>query len=249
MCNKPTPKLGCYIIHLERAVARLPQVEYLLSRLPLAAKVMNAVDEKSLTREQLRAYQPLMVRPVYPFRLNRAEIAVFHSHRACWRQLLNDGYDAALIVEDDINLSEPEFAAAFELSLQHLSPGDFVRFPVKLRDKAGKPIARSGATCLTEPRMIGLGMVAQIVTRDAAQALLGKTERFDRPVDTFMQMRWHHQIRTLAVAPSGIAEISDRLGGSLIKRRYCLAARCHREILRPIYRLGIALWSRWATQP
>ena len=83
-------------------------------------------------------------------------------------------------------------------------------------------------------------MVAQIVTFDAAKRLLERTTRFDRPVDTYLQLRWQHGVRILTLWPNGVREISSRLGGSLIQEK-SNGDRLRRELLRPLYRAKLEI--------
>ena len=87
--------------------------------------------------------------------------------------------------------------------------------------------------------VIGLGMQAQIVTKDAAYSLLRITQNFDRPVDTYLQLKWIHEVKILTALPSGISEISNRLGGSLIGNKKSLYEKFFREIIRPIYKVKV----------
>lgn len=96
------------------------------------------------------------------------------------------------------------------------------------------------------PERVGLGMVAQLVSREAAIRLLKATETFDRPVDTMVQMDWVLHLEPLAVLPGGVSEISSTLGGSNIKRKAKISDKLAREVLRPLYRAKVALYSRYA---
>ena len=237
-------KTDCMIIHLERAHARFPQVESTIDMLPLKSHVLAAVDGEQMSESHSQAYVRKLLRPHYPFKLRKSEVATFHSHRACWQKIIDEGLDAALILEDDLKLNPKVFLQALDLAMASIQPGDFVRFPIKVRENALRDIASSGSIRLQKYDRVGLGMVAQIVTRDAAKALLIATERFDRPVDTFLEMQWVHNVRVLTVWPSGVSEISSELGGSLISRTSGVFERVRREVLRPLYRRKIRTLSR-----
>ena len=92
--------------------------------------------------------------------------------------------------------------------------------------------------------MIGLGTQAQIVTYDAAKRLLEKTEQFDRPIDVYLQLRWKHGIRILTLWPNGMSENSSSLGGSLIGKERSNGDKLRRELLRPLYRAKLNIYSR-----
>ncbi|MBY5988561.1 glycosyltransferase family 25 protein [Roseovarius atlanticus] len=232
------------IIHLARAEARLPQVEAMMQAVPLACHVVSAVDGQQMSEAHADAYRRKLMRPTYPFTMRPSEIAAFHSHRACWQKILDDDLEAALVLEDDLHLQEDVFPRALDLALANIQPGDFIRFPIKLREERTEEIATSDEIGLHVHDRIALGMVAQLVTRDAARALLAASERFDRPVDNFLQMQWVHNVRVATVWPSGVREISAELGGSMIGRKEGLLQKLRREILRPLYRHRIRALAR-----
>lgn len=222
------------ILHLERASARKGNVAKLIAQLPIDASVVSGVD--SLEVGSSDRYVSGLLRPPYPFALRDAEVATFLSHRRCWQRILDDNLDAGLVLEDDVKLVNPDFQQAFDLACSMIQQGDVIRFPVRDKETPCEVITEREAM-LYRPRTIGLGMVAQLVTRDAATHLLALTAQFDRPVDTYLQLGWEHGLRILSVWPSGIREISSCLGGSLIKQTMPIHQRLQHEILRPIYRL------------
>jgi GR25 family glycosyltransferase involved in LPS biosynthesis len=234
----------CMIIHLERAEPRLPQVEVTRKAVPLESRVVRAVDGQQMSEAHAEAYCRKLMQPTYPFTMRPSEIAAFHSHRACWQKILDDDLDAALILEDDLHLQEDVFPKALNLALSNVQPGDFIRFPIKLREEKTEEIDTTGELGLHRYDRIALGMVAQLVTRDAARALLSASEQFDRPVDNFLQMQWVHDVRVLTVWPSGVREVSAELGGSMIGRKEGLWQKLRREILRPLYRRKIRAMAR-----
>ncbi|WP_281966633.1 glycosyltransferase family 25 protein [Roseovarius nanhaiticus] len=236
--------LDCFIIHLARATERAAQVAATQAALPLRCHVLPAVDGQSMSAAEARAYQPGLLAPPYPFDLRASEVATFHSHRAAWRRIVDGALPAALIIEDDLEIDTDVFLPALDLACTHMRGGDFVRFPIKPREDAGTQIAHRGAVRLGCHDAVALGMVAQLVTLKAAQRLLDATERFDRPVDTFLQMTWVHGVRILTAWPTGIEEVSARLGGSLIQRKEGALQKLRREVLRPIYRRRIAAMAR-----
>lgn len=237
-------KTDCMIIHLERAHARLSQVKAAMEVLPLRSQIVPAIDGQQMCDEHSSAYVRKLLRPYYPFQLRPSEVATFHSHRTCWKRIIDDGLDAALILEDDLQIDPEIFNPALELAMSNVQPGDFVRFPIKIREEALRDIASKGSIHLRSHDRIALGMVAQLVTHDAATALLAASEKFDRPVDSFLQMQWVHNVRILTVWPSGVREISSELGGSLIGRKSGFFEKVRREILRPIYRRKIGTLSK-----
>jgi GR25 family glycosyltransferase involved in LPS biosynthesis len=247
MAGKPKGRMPqkALVIHLRRARDRAPQVERLKSSLPMPVEVVDAVDARQSGDGRARHYSAeALARPRFPFPVGDGEIAAFLSHRKAWAMIAAAGADGAFVLEDDVEADPVLFGRAVTLIGRHAGPDDLVRLPWHDRESPLEVLAEDGGTRLFRPRTIGLGMIGQWVGRKAAAQLLAASERFDRPVDGFVQLRWHHRCSVLTVLPSGISEVSERLGGSEIQTGKGIFARIRNEALRPIYRWQIARLSR-----
>jgi GR25 family glycosyltransferase involved in LPS biosynthesis len=234
-----------FIIHLERAERRRPQVDTLLRLLPAPAEIVPAVDGLSLRDDEIEAvYRRRLHRPGYAFRLLETEIGCFLSHRKAWRSIVESGVDAGLVVEDDVAI-EPRFPEVFEFVAGVAGAGDYVRFPRWERGEDGETVHRSGDMALIEPFLPALGMQAALIGREAARLLLAATETFDRPVDSTVQMQWLHGARVLSARPIVIREIDRELGGTVLqnKKMRFLEWVVH-EVRRPLSRAAIARRNR-----
>ena len=234
----------CLIIHLERALERKPQVKKLKKTIALRTTVIDAIDGNKSDINFSKSYIPRLLRPHYPFSLRSAEVACFQSHRKCWQEILDRGLEAALIIEDDVDIIDGEFTAAVELAMKEIKMGDLIRFPIKPREKPKIRSVKQDNISIYEPTLVGLGTQVQIVTYEAARRLLERTKRFDRPIDTYLQLRWKHGVRILTLWPSGVREHSSNLGGSLIGKERNNSDKLRRELLRPLYRAKINLYAR-----
>jgi len=238
--------IKAFVVHLGRAKQRAAQVDRLIAALPVPAEIIDAVDGLTLSNaDRDCAYRRNLHKPAYPFELSNSEIACFLSHRKAWAAIVEQGLDAGFVIEDDVELTA-DFPTAFAAATACLTPGTFVRFPFRADRETGEDILSLGATRVIRPRTIGLGMVAQLVSRGAAIRLLQATEMFDRPVDTTVQMEWLLHLSPLTVLPGGVSEISSRLGGTSMKRHSTFAEKLAREILRPLYRAKVAFRSRYS---
>lgn len=128
--------------------------------------------------------------------------------------------------------------------METVRPGDYIRFPRWTRGEKGGEIARQGGNAVMQPALPGLGMQMQLIGRDAAIALLAATKRFDRPVDTTLQMRWLHPVRMLSARPITIREIDFNLGGTVVQGKKTLSDKLKREVLRPYYRVLLFFYSK-----
>ena len=234
----------CFIIHLERSLERKPQVRKLKKNLPYRTKVVEAVDGSKPDNDFSKSYIPRLLRPHYPFSLHPAEVACFQSHRKCWQEILDRSLEAALIVEDDVDIIDVEFTAAVKLAMKEIKMGDLIRLPMKPRERPRNKTVKRDNISIFEPTVIGLGTQAQIVTYDAARQLLEKTAHFDRPIDVYLQLKWKHGVRVLTLWPNGVRERSSSLGGSVIGKERRNGDKIRRELLRPLYRAKLNIYSR-----
>lgn len=236
-------KTKAFVISLPRADHRIPQVKRIVQSLTWPTEILQAVDGAALSTEEVEAvYHPRRYRPVYPFSLRRGEIGCFLSHRKAWLRILRDGLDAAVILEDDVELEQPQFDGTLEFARSNAEQGDYIQFQV--RETGPHPvcidrICKDGhRRQLVQPAVVPLRTTAQLVTRAAAYRLLDATRTIDRPVDTFLQMVWETGVRMRIVEPSFVSEVSEQLGTNTIGHSSHGLSwhRLRRELLRPWYR-------------
>ncbi|MEM1066484.1 MAG: glycosyltransferase family 25 protein [Pseudomonadota bacterium] len=234
------------IIHLHRAVARREHVNRLRTALPVPSEILPAVDAKLAAPAEMARYDPALGRhPRYPFPLSDTEIAVTLSHRQAWARIIAAGAAAGLVVEDDVVFDPALIGPALDLARDNLTDDLLIRLPDKERERPGQVIGEHSGLRLFAPRETGLGMQAQIVGRGAAARLLEITERFDRPVDTTIQMTWETGLQPLTLSPPVVRDISNEIGGSTLQKRgRGPLERLRAELLRARYRAQVARAAR-----
>ena len=237
---------AAFIIHLDRAKNRKANVAELLGSLPVPGEILPAVDGLSAPPAEMARYSPdARLVPAYPFSLKPSEVACFLSHRRAWEAIIARGLPAALIVEDDVALDPTLFPAAFDVASE--AGEAYIRLPQKQRED-GKTLAETRGARLFRPMGAGHGTQAQIVTRGAAERLLRASERFDRPVDVFVQMTWEHSADVLSVWPTGVRDISYALGGSTLSGRRGFGERLSAEVRRALFRHRMTRLARRAAR-
>lgn len=234
-------RTAAFIIHLHRATARRSQVDRLISLLPVPTAVLNAIDGQSMTDEEYGLVaRRRMHSPPYPFELSKAETACFLSHRQSWQEIVDGGLDAGLVLEDDVDIVSPSFAAVIESALHGMQPDEFIRFPVKEKGEAGVIVRERSGTRVIEPRLPGRGMYVQAIGAEAARRLLEVSRAFDRPVDSFVQMQWLHGARVLSARPIVVRHVDFLLGGTVLHQKpFGLREWAKREWQRPLMRLAV----------
>lgn len=231
--------MNCFIIHLARAVERRANVERLVASMPGQAEIVDAVDGQNLDSADRDRYQRKLFEPAYPFELRLGEIGCFLSHRKLWALMLERGIDQALILEDDV-AAEANLPAVVALAERHKATSPYIQLPVRPVRHEGEKLAEQDGVRLVRPPVPLLRTSGQIVSADAAAKLLAASDRFDRPVDVFLQMEWQTGVPLHAALPSGIRDIGGELGGSTIARPKSLPERLSREWKRWNYRRKVA---------
>lgn len=239
--------VAAFVIAMRSAVERAEQVERLIAACPVPCRRWDATDGRAMSPEQTaRFYVPGLHRPRYGFGLTPAEVGCFLSHRRVWQHMVDASLSHALIMEDDLELL-PNFDHVFRFALEQSPPASLVKFDVREFEGPCRTVSRDEETAIVRPQLIPLRATAQLVSHAAAKRLLEHTRQFDRPVDTFLQMRWLHDVDVLVARPRCTAEVSDMIGGSIINRsqdRRPLLQVMYREVKRKAYRRHIDTRSR-----
>lgn len=229
------------IIHMSESTARRETVARLLTDLP-GAEVLEAVDGHLPEVQATVDVRPgTLFKPRYPFPIAGGEIGCFLSHRKAWQRIVDAGWDAALIVEDDLEIDPARRDALLRLLERHADPERFIRIPPKDREPVTQVTDREDALTLFTPRRIGLQTTAQLVGRAAAKRLLSCTERLDRPVDSFLQMHWVTGQTIETILPNGCSEkVFPSTGSTVQSKSRSLGQKLRAEVLRARYRRAIA---------
>jgi glycosyl transferase family 25 len=244
-----TTEIKALVIHLSRARARRAQVDGLVAACPAPVEVMEAVDGRAMSKEQVDAVYSLenLHSPRYPFKLGVGEVGCFLSHRKAWEAVLDSGREAGLVIEDDVEMEAAVFSKALELARAHIGKHGIIQFQVRDIANPGPVIAESNDVRLTQPVVVPLRASCTLYSRSALEQLLDQTRRFDRPVDTYLQMRWLTGLHPLLVIPSGVRDKGREVGGTTIQAsNKTFTDRVVRAVLRPLYRTRIAALSHAA---
>jgi len=168
--------------------------------------------------------------------LSAQEVAVYLGHRKIWLQILEGQSEVALVVEDDLSITDSDkFAVVLEKAT-----GPRYWDILKLFDFAPKEILAShewNGIRIVDYKYPPSGCVAYLITRDAAQRLLQRRHVY-RPVDEDISWCWEFGLCVRSIFPNIVEEVSHKLGGSLIEdSRFALRKR--KKLLRSL--LGIVL--------
>lgn len=239
-------KYKSFIIHLQRATGRKAQVRDLISKSPFEAEIVDAVDGAKLSQAEIDACfseKPLW-QPVYPFGLNVGEIGCFQSHRRVWQKIVDQDLTAGLVLEDDVQIDPVVFEPALDAAKTWVQDFGYIQFQVREVAPDSPEVGQIDSYRLLRPVPTILRTSAQLVSNATAKRLLEVAARFDRPVDTFMQMYWKTGVRLVCVVPAGVADRTQETGGSTLSLKRPMRAKILRELKRFNYRRKILRLSR-----
>jgi GR25 family glycosyltransferase involved in LPS biosynthesis len=232
-----------YVIHLQKSTARQALVADLQRALP-NCEVLSAIDGREMTKAE-RAYfaKDHLIDPRYPFPLMPSEIGCFLSHRKAWIKIAEDDAPFGFIAEDDVAVG-PGFEKALTLAMLYGDEDALIRFPMRDREKPDQSVAERDGIHLFRPKEIGLTAALYLLGRNAAQRLIAKSPTFDRPVDTWLQMRWKTDVDSLTLWPSHIASAAPSHGGSTIQSKRSRREQVLRTWYRARYRSAVTRLSK-----
>lgn len=232
-----------HIIHLAASTARDTLVADLIRDLP-GGQVLPASDGRKMSAEdRTKVAKGHLLAPRYPFGLMPSEIGCFLSHRAAWQAIAAADAPFGLVAEDDV-ATLPGFSDALALALEHGTENSLIRFPMRDREQPDKIIAQRQHLCLFRPKEIGLTAALYLLGRTAARQLVQRSAEFDRPVDTWLQMRWVTGVDSLTLWPSHITSAALSHGGSTIQKKRSAWGEVARAWRRARYRAAITKGSK-----
>ena len=231
----------CFIIHLKRAKNRKPYVDNIISKLNMTSEIIDAVDGKLLTDNNISNYYsetPLHC-PSYPFKVNKGEIGCFLSFRKAWQKIVDQKLSAGLVFEDDVSLDIEIFNESLTSALKWIDEYGYIQFQVRDIPKNSKSIKSDHRVHLLQPMPTLLRCSAQLVSYSTAKKLLEITKRFDRPVDGLLQLNWDTKINITTISPSGVIDNTHASGGSNLSLKIPLNLKLKQELSRIKYRYYI----------
>ena len=236
----------CFIIHLKRAKNRKPYVDDLISKLNMTSEIIDAVDGKFLTNENILNHysETPLYSPSYPFKINKGEVGCFLSFRKAWQKIVDQKLTAGLIFEDDVSLNLDTFNKSLTLALKWIEEYGYIQFQVRDIPKKSKSIKSYHGVHLLHPMPTLLRCSAQLVSYSTAKKLLEMTKKFDRPVDGLLQLNWDTKINITTITPSGVIDNTYASGGSNLSLNIPLSQKLKQEFNRIKYRYYIKKYTK-----
>ncbi len=186
-----------FAINLERCADRRMTLEKRLNELGLQPTFLCAVDGKTLSRQNLALGPGAMS-------MSDSEIACYLSHIQAWQAVVDCAAPAALILEDDVEIS-PQLPSALP-RLQALSPHfDALRL-ASIMPVRGQVLGHllPEIACVL-PRKNISGTMGYCLSAKGAQRLLATyappKALINMPIDDALDRYWQHNLVVLALKP------------------------------------------------
>ena len=170
-----------FVINLAQAAERRARMAGLLQTLGLAHTFVTAVNGEALDEDAERFWQADPLRA----KLNPGEIGCLLSHRAIWQRIVDEGLGGAIMLEDDLCLSE--HFADIAGALRHLPERigllrlESDRRSVIIRKQASARLGGHGCYLMARSGPVGSGAYA--INAQTARHLLAAAPRFTAPID------------------------------------------------------------------
>lgn len=179
----------------------------ILMRLGINYERVEAINGKLLPQEVKKEitypYNHFDTRVRFTRELTDGEIGCFLSHRACWTKLVDSNENFALIMEDDIEISE--LATKYLLSSNWIpSSVDICQLSCLEASQEGrikdKTVYIDETISLVAPLYpIPLGSQCYLISKQAATKALSLSEKLPCPVDDFLFSPWFSMAKTFTI--------------------------------------------------
>jgi len=191
-----------WVINLRRSTDRRAYMTAQLDSLGLTYEMIEAVDGRELSREDLAArYRPEESRALPGFAMTPGEVAISLSHQKLYRRLLDLGLDEVVILEDDAFLP-PAFLDV--LNRRHALPDDWEL--VLLYRKEGQASHWGGRPLDQRHRCVrlagrALGAQAYLLRPSGARKLIAFNDPVRVVADDWTGSSFRTGIRIYAIDP------------------------------------------------
>lgn len=196
-----------FVINLDSSTERLESISARLNELGISFERMPAVNGRLLLDEQITEltypYDHFESKVRYPRELTKGEVGCFLSHRKCWQKLLDSTEDWALIMEDDILISD---IAAPYMKSPHWIPNTVQLCQLSCLKAIQKGKIRQ-ETIDIDPTITLVGPLAPppvgcqcyLISRSVARLALKTSQKLVAPVDDFLFSLWFDIANTYTV--------------------------------------------------
>ncbi|MBA4178039.1 MAG: glycosyl transferase [Leptothrix sp. (in: Bacteria)] len=211
--------LQTWVINLDRAPDRLARVSAQLQRLQLPFRRLPAVDARALTAEQRAALDEAAYRRKHGMSPVPGELGCYLSHVAVMRAFLVSDAGFALVLEDDVLLTD-SLPAVLQGLMRHAGRWDVVKLSAVHRGTPQRCLEVAPGHRLAVMLSRCTGSSAYLMNRRAAQAYLREGDGLlpmQLPYDHVFDQGWRFGLKVRLVTPQPCghdAQIESTIGTS-----------------------------------
>ena len=197
--------LPIYVISLKTSKSRRRAMSERMAELGLDFNFIDGVIGKDIPADQRTSLLSDKRRFHLGAPLSDGALGCLMSHRRAWEMISDTNVDAAIILEDDADLA-PEALDVLPRIAALKGRFDLIN----LHHTSGRPLvdaARISPThTLSITRYVSIGAIGYVVSRTAAEKLLGVAVPGIFEGDVLMNRWWEHGLKTLVLTPSIVSE-------------------------------------------
>ena len=244
MTQSAIDQIPVFIINLDSSPERYQHAEQQLQALGISAQRFRGVYGKDLSATEVDAcYDKTANQQYFRRSLSPGEIGCYLSHRGVWQLMVDQNIDAAIVLEDDIDV-EARFAAALG-QINKLDGWDHI----KLSDDRDTPAFSRKAVGdgfeLVNFKRVPNCATGYAISQSGARKMLQRN-KFFRPVDLDLQFGAELDLQLFSLLPYTIWPSSKF--DSVINQISGGTRKGDTTALRNLkYRLQV-VWQRWRYQ-
>ncbi|MCW8091185.1 glycosyltransferase family 25 protein [Alteromonas sp. ASW11-130] len=192
--------IPCFVINLDRSKERLSQMATQFSNQAIEFERISAIDGAKIDQKVLQQFYSASNPLKYYKQLNAGEICCYLSHRKVWQKMIDENIPAAIIFEDDIEITGDlvcvsDTLTAMNQDWDYIKLAEHSRRRKVVHSEVVEPFSRviydkvPARTC------------AQAVSLAGARKLLTASEKICRPIDIDLQYWWEKDLRIFGLQP------------------------------------------------
>ncbi len=196
-------KFNIFVINLDGSESRLESIKSQLDKIGQSFERVSAIRGSLLSEdEKKQVYSIESNKKNYYKLLSDGEIGCSLSHISCWRKIIDDNLDYALILEDDAIITSDLIKYINELKKISPDSWDYIKLShgrkvKKSRDTMKLDNGLTLNTCLKLPSTT----TGQFVSLTGAKKLLKHSLPISRPIDIDLQYWYEKDITPLVAIP------------------------------------------------
>ena len=199
--------LPLFVINMPSATDRRASITRQLEAQGLSAEWIAATRGKDMaTSEVAKVYDERANRKYFRRALSPGEIGCYVSHREAWQRMVDENIPRAVVIEDDIRLTQ-DFTAAIDLLSKEM-PADMVKLLDDRNSEGHKSACASERFNWINYKKVPNGTGSYAISLEGAKKLLSR-QRIFRPIDVDLQFYQEFSLTIAGLKPYPVEATPD----------------------------------------